>query len=688
MKPPTISDYDIYLFGEGKCLRLYDHFGAHIAVRDGKAGTRFVVWAPGTRRVSVVGNFNKWNAARHPMTRREGGVHELFIEGVGAGELYRYEILTQDGDSIVHSDPVAFASECPPKSASIIYELEGYKWNDDAWIAARPGLAKVTDSPARAPLSIYEVHLGSWRRNKSGKFLTYRELAEVLPEYVASMGFTHVELMPVAEHPFYGSWGYQQTGYYSATARYGTPHDFMALVDAFHAKNIGVILDWVPAHFPTDGWGLARFDGTGLYEHLDPRRGFHQDWKTYIFNYNRNEVVNFLLANALFWIDKFHIDGLRVDAVSSMLYLDYSRKQGEWLPNQYGGRENLEAIEFLRNVNLTIAAEFPGTLMVAEESTTFAGITRPAQIGGLGFRYKWNLGWMHDWLDFFAKDPLVRKFHTGMITFSMWYAYSEKYILNLGHDEVVHMKGSLLNKMPGAAEQKAANLRALFAMMYAHPGGKLIFMGSELAPWSEWNHDGALEWHLLDSPMHAGVCRLVRDLNHIYKENAPLHALDEHPDGFEWIDFQDLDQTTFSWLRYGPGRRDAIVVIANLTPMERSTYRIGVPRPGFYKELLNTDAADYEGTGIGNLGGVTATEGAQHNHNYYIEITLPPLGVIYFRVPDEVAPAAGKVKKKAAAKPAKPAKVGKLLKTAQSAKTAKPAPAKIVKKSRPGTKKK
>lgn len=634
MKPPTISDYDIYLFGEGNCHRLYEHFGAHASERNGRGGTRFAVWAPNARKVSVVGNFNQWNANKHPMTRRgESGVFELFIEGVGAGELYRYEVRTFDGQSIVHSDPVGFFMETPPKSASVIYELEGYHWNDGDWIAARAANAKFKNTPSSKPLSIYEVHLGSWRRGEGGRFLTYLELANVLPEYVANMGFTHVELMPVAEHPFYGSWGYQQTGYYSPTARFGTPRDFMALVDAFHTKGIGVLLDWVPAHFPTDGYGLARFDGTALYEHLDPRKGFHEDWKTYIFNYGRKEVTNFLLANALYWIDKYHIDGLRVDAVSSMLYLDYSRKGGAWVPNQYGGRENLEAIEFLRNVNLTIEKEFPGVVMVAEESTTFAGITRAAQLGGLGFRYKWNLGWMHDWLDFFAKDPISRKYHTGLITFSMWYAYSEKFILNLGHDEVVHMKGSLLNKMPGSGEGKAANLRVLLAMMYAHPGGKLLFMGSELAPWTEWNHERELEWNLLDFPMHAGMSKLVRDLNYLYKNHPELHALDEHPDGFEWIDFKDLDQTTFSWIRYGPGRAEAIMIVANLTPVERSHYKIGVPRPGFYKEILNTDAADYAGTGIGNFGGVKSAEVEQHNHKYSIEITLPPLSATYFKVP-------------------------------------------------------
>lgn len=651
--PPSIPEYDLYLFGEGRCLRLYDYFGAHVCDRNGVPGVRFAVWAPGARRVSVIGNFNHWNPARHPMKLRGGsGVWELFIENIKAGDLYRYDVVTFEGVSIVHSDPVGFRMEVPPKSASVVHDLGGYTWNDAEWMNRRVQQTTSAGYQKNIPISIYEVHLGSWRRGPENGFLTYREMAKLLPAYVHEMGFTHVELMPVAEHPYYGSWGYQQTGYYAPTSRHGTPQDFMALVDAFHQKGIGVILDWVPAHFPTDGYGLARFDGTALYEHLDPRKGFHEDWKTYIFNYGRPEVVNFLLANALYWFDKYHIDGLRVDAVSSMLYLDYSRKEGGWVPNKYGGRENLEAIEFIKLVNHHVQEQFPGSMMVAEESTTFAGITRAIPLGGLGFRYKWNLGWMHDWLDFFAKDPLVRKFHMGLVTFSMWYAYSEKYLLNLGHDEVVHMKGSLLNKMPGTTEQKAANLRSLFAMMYCHPGGKLLFMGSEIAPWSEWNHEKELEWGLLQHAPHSGIRTLVRDLNFLYKNSPPLYAVDEHPDGFEWVDFQDVDQTTFSWLRFGPGREDGFLVVANLTPVERQNYEIGVPRPGYYKEILNTNAVEYGGSGVGNMGGVKAVKEPKHNHPFLVQLTLPPLGVLVFELPPkpapEVAPVPVKVAKKKA----------------------------------------
>ncbi|MBI3820214.1 MAG: 1,4-alpha-glucan branching protein GlgB [Planctomycetes bacterium] len=647
MQAPTIPEYDLYLFGEGKCLRLFDHFGAHPAAQGGRKGVRFAVWAPNARSVSVVGDFNNWNPSKNAMNfRRESGVWELFIENVAPGALYKYEIIRSDGHGIAHCDPLGFRMETPPESASIVYDLAGYEWKDHDWLSARARPAAGADSSIGKPFSIYELHLGSWRRRPDGTFLNYRELASVLPDYVADMGFTHVEFMPVAEHPYYGSWGYQQTGMYAPTSRFGTPHELMALIDAFHRKGIGVLLDWVPAHFPTDAYGLARFDGTGLYEHIDPRKGFHQDWKTYIFNYGRNEVANFLLANALFWIEKYHIDGLRVDAVSSMLYLDYSRKEGEWVPNKYGGRENLEAIEFLRSVNTTINEQHPGVMMIAEESTTFAGITRSVHVGGLGYNYKWNLGWMHDWLDFFSKDPIARKYHSGLITFSMWYAYSEKFILNLGHDEVVHMKGSLLNKMPGEAAQKAANLRALVALMYAHPGGKLLFMGSELAPWTEWNHERGLEWNLLDYPMHAGMTRLVRELNHLYKNRPELHALDEHPDGFEWVDFRDVDQSTYSWLRHGPRRETAVLIVANLTPVERGHYRIGVPRPGFYKEILNTDGIEYSGSGIGNLGGVVAEAVPKHQREYSVELTLPPLGVLYFEVPpaSQAAPAVAPAK--------------------------------------------
>jgi 1,4-alpha-glucan branching enzyme len=653
---PAISEYDLYLFGEGKCLRLFDHLGAHAAEgKGGSRGVRFAVWAPRALGVSVIGSFNNWDHTKHPMARRgESGVWEAFVEGASEGDLYRYDVTTYDGERVVHSDPMGFRMETPPQSASIVYDLEGYRWSDSEWIDRRAAAASPANAQKGRPMSIYEVHLGSWRRGPAGEFLTYLELAEQLPGYVEKMGFTHVELMPVAEHPYYASWGYQQTGYFAPTSRYGSPKDFMALVDALHRRGIGVLLDWVPAHFPTDGYGLARFDGTALYEHLDPRKGFHQDWKTYIFNYGRPEVRNFLLANALYWIEKYHIDGLRVDAVSSMLYLDYSRKEGEWVANQYGGRENLEAIEFLRTVNATVAERHPGVLMVAEESTAFAGVTRPSYLGGLGFHYKWNLGWMHDWLKFFATDPIGRKFHLGQITFAMWYAYAEKYILMLGHDEVVHVKGSLLNKMPGTFEQKAANLRCLYSMMYCHPGKKLLFMGSELAPWTEWNHDRALEWELLENNIHGGVARLVADLNHIYSSREELFALDDHPDGFEWVDFSDVDNTVLSWIRYGAGRERGLLVVANLTPVERSQYRVGVPRPGFYREIFNSDGVEYGGSGVGNMGGVETSVETHHNQSQSLSLTLPPLGVLIFELPAAPVapkpPASAKVRKQVAAK--------------------------------------
>jgi 1,4-alpha-glucan branching enzyme len=630
-----LSSYDLHLFCQGDLRRLYDHLGAHPRTVDGVAGVHFAVWAPNARRVSVVGDFNGWDGRYHPMRRLvEAGVFEIFIPGLRAGALYRYEVLGAEGSKALKSDPLAFQMERPPKSASIVADLGGYAWSDDAWIERR------SRAPSNAPMSIYEVHLGSWvREPKEGnRSLSYRELAERLPPYVERLGFTHVELLPVAEHPFFGSWGYQVTGYYAATARYGSPHDLMALVDAFHRRGIGVILDWAPAHFPTDAYGLARFDGTALYEHLDPRQGFHQDWKTYIFNYGRKEVSNFLVANALFWIEKYHIDGLRVDAVSSMLYLDYSRKEGEWVPNRFGGRENLDAIEFVRRLNTVIGETHPGAMVVAEESTAFPAVTRPVHLGGLGFSFKWKLGWMHDSLDFFSQDPIHRRHHTGLVTFSMWYAYAERYILVISHDEVVHGKGSLLGKMPGNAEQKAANVRALLAMMFTHPGRKLLFMGAEIGQWREWNHDDQLQWELLERPLHAGLQKLVIDLNRLYRNCEALSALDESPEGFQWVDFHDLDATTFSWLRLGPGGSPGVLVAANLTPVSRRPYRIGAPRAGYYRELLNTDASVYGGSNVGNQGGVGADLTPLHGQPCSITVTLPPLSVVCFEIPAD-APA-------------------------------------------------
>ncbi|MBL8695618.1 MAG: 1,4-alpha-glucan branching protein GlgB [Planctomycetes bacterium] len=660
-----VSEKDLRAFASGRGIRMYEQFGAHSVTVDTARGTRFLVWAPAALRVSVIGDFNGWDGRYHPMRKlHDFGCWELFIPGIGPGALYRYEVVRQDGEAVAHSDPVAFRSEVPPMSASIVEELGGYSWGDSKWMEAR------SLTTAGQPMAIYEVHLGSWRRpaDNPKRFHTYRELADLLPGYVKSMGFTHVELLPVAEHPYYGSWGYQVSGYFSATSRYGGPRDFMALVDALHREGIGVILDWVPAHFPTDAWALARFDGTGMYEHIDPRQGFHQDWQTYIFNFGRPEVVSFLAANALFWLDKFHIDGLRVDAVSSMVYLDYSRKAGEWVANKYGGRENLEAIELLRNVNTLVSERFPGAAVIAEESTAFAGVTRPAYVGGLGFHYKWNMGWMHDYLEFFRKDPIYRKHHTGLVTFALSYSWSERFIMVLSHDEVVHLKGSLLYKMPGDEWQKFANLRSLYGMMYGLPGKKLLFMGSELAPWTEWNHESQLEWNVLEYPLHAGVSKWVADLNRTYCEHAPLHALDESWEGFQWIDFTDVDQTTFSWLRFAPleaaassesgadaaegpseERRDAVVVIANLTPVPRYGYRIGVPRGGVYREILNSDAKEYGGSGLGNYGVVEAQAEPHHGKPFSIAVTMPPLSVLMFRAPS--APPRVRRKPAAAAKP-------------------------------------
>jgi len=633
--PSLFSDFDLYLIGEGRHLDLYERLGAHQREVDGVAGVAFAVWAPNARRVSVVGDFNGWDERVHPMRLHANGVWELFIPGVEQGARYKYAILSWNREYRVQkADPFAFWAEQRPGNASRVYNLAGYTWGDDRWLAERADHHRDD-----APLLIYEVHAGSWRPPSAPGEVSYRDLARQLVPYLLEMGYTHVELMPLAEYPFDPSWGYQVTGYYAPTSRYGAPDDFMYFVDYCHQHGIGVILDWVPAHFPKDQHGLGFFDGSHLYEHADPRQGEHPDWGTFVFNYGRNEVRNFLIANALYWLEKYHVDGLRVDAVASMLYLDYSRKEGQWIPNRYGGRENLDAIVFLQDFNATVHSRFPGALTVAEESTAWPGVTRPANEGGLGFSLKWNMGWMHDILQYMRRDPAHRKYHHNELTFSMLYAYSERYVLPFSHDEVVHVKGSMLNKMPGDRWQKFANLRALYAYMAAHPGKKLLFMGGELAQWEEWKFDGFLQWYLLDerspdSPAHAQVQRLVRDLNHLVRERRALHERDFTPDGFEWIDGSDAQQSVISFMRYGADKSDPILVVCNFTPMPRPRYRVGTPHPGRYQEILNTDAAVYGGSGVLN-GGVLRTDKAfAHGRAHSLALTLPPLGVIALALED------------------------------------------------------
>jgi 1,4-alpha-glucan branching enzyme len=598
------------------------------------AGVSFAVWAPNARAVRVVGDWNFWDGRVHPMRSLGGsGVWELFIPGVEPGSRYKYEIVTAAGQLVLKTDPMAFAMEKPPATASIVVGPDSYEWADDEWMAGR---AAGGSDLLHRPVSVYEMHLGSWRHTDSEwgrRPLSYRELAEVLPGYLEDMGFTHVEFMPVAEHPFSGSWGYQVSGYYAPTSRFGPPDDFRLLVDRLHAAGIGVIVDWVPAHFPRDEFALARFDGTALYEHSDPRQGEHQDWGTLIFNFGRNEVRNFLVANALFWIDRFHIDGLRVDAVASMLYLDYSREPGQWVPNRFGGRENLDAVEFLKEVNEVVFGLHPGATMIAEESTAWPGVSRPTYLGGLGFGFKWNMGWMHDTLDYFSHDPVHRRYHHGELTFGLIYAWSENFVLPLSHDEVVHGKGSLLNKMPGDRWQQLANLRALYAWMWAHPGKQLLFMGAELAPEREWNHEGELDWWILEHwGAHRGVRDMLRSMNHLYRRLPALWEGDDTHEGFQWVDADDSDQSVISFLRLRPGRggEGAVLCVANLTPVPRLGYRVGFSEGGRWREVLNSDAAEWGGAGVGNLGEVWADGGAWHGRPFSAELSLPPLGVLWF----------------------------------------------------------
>jgi len=634
--PPLLGDLDIHLMGEGRHLDIYEKLGAHPMTLDGVAGVGFAVWAPNARRVSVVGDFNGWDDRAHPMRMRSNGVWELFVPGVQPGALYKYAILSWNhGYRALKADPFAFGAEVRPGTASRVQDLSGYRWGDGEWTRMR-----AEHNAFDRPILVYELHAGSWRPSSSPGgghgHVTYRDLAHQLAPYLTQMGYTHVELLPIAEHPFDGSWGYQVTGYYAPTSRYGTPHDFMYFVDYLHQRGIGVIVDWVPAHFPKDDWALARFDGTHLYEHADPRQGEHPDWGTYVFNFGRNEVRNFLVANALFWIDKYHVDGLRVDAVASMLYLDYSRKEGEWLPNRYGGRENLEAIDFLKEFNTTVAERYPGTLTIAEESTAWPKVTHPVDEGGLGFSLKWNMGWMHDILEYFHLDPIYRSHHQGQLTFSTLYMFSERFILPFSHDEVVHMKGSMANKMPGDRWQMFANLRALYAYMTAHPGKKLLFMGDELAQWSEWNYAGFLDWWLLDDnqpdgPEHGQVRRLVADLNAFVLANPALYERDFSPEGFEWIDGSDARASVLAFVRRGANGRDPVLFVCNFTPVPRRGYRVGVPEPGFWEEALNTDAAIYGGGNLGNLGGMEAEPVGRHGRPQSLPLTLPPLAVIALR---------------------------------------------------------
>jgi 1,4-alpha-glucan branching enzyme len=627
-KSSVITDYDMYLLREGRHLFSYQKLGAHPTTIDGVSGVNFVVWAPNAYRVSVTGNFNRWDARVHPMHRHgDSGLWELFIPGLEAGELYRYDLRSHNRDYHgAKSDPYGFYAERRPQNASIVYDISGYLWEDDDWMETRAG-----KNMLKEPMSIYEVHLGSWQRDENGEWLTYRDLADKLVQYVKDIGYTHIELMPISEHPFDGSWGYQVTGYYAVTSRYGDPKDFMYFVDQCHQNGIGVILDWVPAHFPKDGYALSYFDGTHLYSHEDPRQGEHPDWGTYIFNYGRNEVRNFLISNALFWLKEYHIDGLRVDAVSSMLYLNFSREQGQWIPNMHGSNENLEAISFLKEFNELVHAHAPGAFTVAEESTSWPMVSRPLYVGGLGFTLKWNMGWMHDTLEYISRNPVYRRFDHNKITFSLFYAFSENFVLPLSHDEVVHGKGSLMGKAAGDWWQKFATLRLLFGYMYTHPGKKLLFMGQEFGQWREWSEERALDWFLLDLPTHQGLQRWSRDLNHFYRSQPALFEVDFDHTGFEWVVVNDADNSVYAYVRYSEDRSDMVIAVCNFTPVVREGYRIGVPQGGRYRELLNSDSAHYGGGDLGNGGEISARDERWGSFQHCLELTLPPLAVLILK---------------------------------------------------------
>jgi 1,4-alpha-glucan branching enzyme len=623
---PSLSDFDLYLFKKGELYKSYETMGSHITAINGVNGVRFIVWAPNARSVSVVGNFNHWTRGMHPMANvKLSGLWELFIPGIKENELYKFAIKSKvDGNVSERTDPYAFYTEKRPRTASIVTSLE-HRWKDEKWVHGRDKQAY-----RNSPMAIYEVHLGSWKRGPYNTFLNYRNIADELVHYVKDMGFTHIEIMPVTEYPLDESWGYQVVNYYAPTSRYGDVQDFMYFVEKFHENGIGIILDWVPAHFPDDSYGLSMYDGTHLYDHADPRMGTHPDWGTRIFNYGRNEVRNFLISSALFWIDKYHIDGIRIDAVSSMLYLDYSRKQGEWIPNRYGGRENLDAIAFLKELNSKMHEYFPGILSVAEESTAWGGVTSPVELGGLGFDYKWNMGWMHDTLEFFSKDPIYRKFDLGKLTFSMWYAFSEKYILPISHDEIVHGKGSIFRKMPGDNWQKLANIRLLFSYMFAFPGKKLIFMGNEFGQDEEWNALEQLRWEEAEQDGRKSIVKMITDLAGIYGSYTEMNQLDCDSKGFEWIDFNDTNNTVISFMRMDGKREREIIAVFNMTPVPRSNYIIGVNRKGFYREIFNSDSDHYGGSGMGNYGGVYSKEFGSHGRPSSIEITIPPLGSVFF----------------------------------------------------------
>jgi 1,4-alpha-glucan branching enzyme len=628
-EPDLISEYDIYLFREGKHFTLHEKLGAHVMEHNNSKGTFFAVWAPNAKSVSVIGNFNSWQKdASHLKVRDDGsGIWQGFIPGVGKGEAYKYYIVSQHNNYAVEkADPLANYSEQPPKTASVVWE-HNYPWNDSKWMNKRKNYNSL-----ESPFSVYEVHLESWRRNpeEGARSLHYPELAEELAAYVKHMGYTHVELMPVTEYPFSGSWGYQVTGFFAPTSRFGNPDEFMYFIDYLHQNDIGVIIDWVPSHFPGDLHGLHFFDGTYLYEHQDPRKGFHPDWNSYIFNYGRNEIRNFLISSAHSWMERYHIDGIRVDAVASMLYLDYSRKEGEWIPNEYGGRENLDAILFMRDLNESVYAKFPDVQTIAEESTAWPMVTRPVYTGGLGFGMKWNMGWMHDTLKYFSHESIHRSFHHNQLTFSIMYAFSENFMLSLSHDEVVHGKGSLINKMPGDDWQKFANLRALFAFMFAHPGKKLHFMGMEIGQWNEWNHDGSLDWHLLDFENHKGLQFFIKDLNSVYKRFPALYEKDFSGEGFRWIDANDSGNSILSFIRYGKDHSRPVLVVANFTPVPRSNYRVGVPDDTVWYEILNSDAKQYGGSGMGNFGEVNSTPVPYHGEEQSLNLLLPPLAVVMF----------------------------------------------------------
>jgi len=629
MSASFLSGFDLHLLAEGAHYRTYEKLGAHLWEVDGKAGTHFAVWAPNARSVSVVGDWNYWSKGADPLAPQgSSGVWAGFVPGVGAGACYKFAIESHvNGYQVEKADPHGFGSELRPKTGSVVVELDGYAWGDAAWMGARGGRNALD-----APISIYEVHLGSWMRvpEEGNRWLSYREVAPRLAAYARDHGFTHVELMPLTEHPFDGSWGYQTVGYFAPTARFGSPHDLMHLVDTLHQAGLGVIMDWVPAHFPRDLHGLSFFDGTHLYEHEDPRQGAHPDWGTLIFNFGRKEVQNFLISNALFWLDKYHLDGLRVDAVASMLYLDYGRKHGEWLPNRYGGRENIEAVAFLRRLNEQIYLEHPDCLSTAEESTSWPAVSRPTYVGGLGFGLKWNMGWMHDVLGYFSRDPVHRRFHQNDLTFGLLYAFTENFLLPFSHDEVVHGKGSLMGRMPGDLWRRFANMRLLLGYQWTHPGKKLVFMGAEIGQWNEWNHDTSLDWHLLAWPEHRGLQRWIGDLNRVYRASGALHQVDFDGAGFEWIDCASAVDSVLSFVRFGHDRSRPVLVVLNATPVPRYGYRVGTPKGGPWREVLNSDAGVYGGSGVGNAGGAWADEHPCHGRPWSVSLTLPPLGILVF----------------------------------------------------------